>query len=302
MQPGTSANRAEAIARPAMLASNAAPGFTGTIGPSVRRERRRRRAAAACRGPARRRAWPSRSTRLRPSSSPASGGREVPSHPAARRALAERRAPRKHCRQRYRRFRYPGGATVRSVSLLVRREGGPPVCLRACLSIHPFWSSSRSVRTWIRCPLCKRPRGSRTASIRTIANITQVQIANAGLTGRIMPADLGRYGAAKLIAEGVAAQDALLMIGYKRIPMPAPGQRTGSRILRTLPPARVIVLAGCCSRRRESAITAKLRGRRRLRPPVPFAPTTATDGSSKGSGATRNSVGLNSRDSRFTEN
>lgn len=54
--------------------------------------------------------------------------------------------------------------------------------------------------------------------IRSIANIIQLQIDNAGLTGRITPADLGRYGAAKLIAEGVAPQDALLMIGYKRIP------------------------------------------------------------------------------------
>lgn len=59
--------------------------------------------------------------------------------------------------------------------------------------------------------------------IRSIANIIQAQIANAGLTGRITSADLGRYGAAKLIAEGVAPHDALLMIGYKRIPMPARG-------------------------------------------------------------------------------
>ncbi|UPJ53418.1 hypothetical protein IVB30_20135 [Bradyrhizobium sp. 200] len=72
--------------------------------------------------------------------------------------------------------------------------------------------------------------------IRTIANIIQIQIANAGLTGRIMPADLGRYGTAKLIAEGVAPQDALLMIGYKRIPMPARGNELDPNILRACHP------------------------------------------------------------------
>lgn len=72
--------------------------------------------------------------------------------------------------------------------------------------------------------------------IRTIANIIQVQIANAGLTGRIMPADLGRYGAAKLIAEGGAPQDALLMIGYKRIPLPARGKEPCPDILRAFHP------------------------------------------------------------------
>ncbi|MBR0689857.1 hypothetical protein JQ594_28365 [Bradyrhizobium manausense] len=54
--------------------------------------------------------------------------------------------------------------------------------------------------------------------IRSIANIIQEQIADAGLTGRITPADLGRYGAAKLMSEGMPSQDAILMIGYKRIP------------------------------------------------------------------------------------
>lgn len=75
--------------------------------------------------------------------------------------------------------------------------------------------------------------------IRTIANIIQVQIAKAGLTGRIMPADLGRYGAAKLIAEGVAPQDALLMIGFKRIPMPSRGNELPSDMLRAFHPLHV---------------------------------------------------------------
>lgn len=72
--------------------------------------------------------------------------------------------------------------------------------------------------------------------IRTISNIIQLQIADAGLTGRIMPADLGRYGAAKLISEGAAPQDALLMIGYNRIPIRARGNESDPGILRAFHP------------------------------------------------------------------
>jgi hypothetical protein len=38
------------------------------------------------------------------------------------------------------------------------------------------------------------------------------------LAARIAPADLGRYPAAKFISEGAGPQDAVPMIGYKRIP------------------------------------------------------------------------------------
>src|SRR5262249_6078392 len=58
--------------------------------------------------------------------------------------------------------------------------------------------------------------------LRTIASDIQSQIQSAGLEERIAPSDLARYPAAKLVSEGVTLQDAILMLGYKRIP-------TGSR-------------------------------------------------------------------------
>jgi site-specific recombinase XerD len=62
-------------------------------------------------------------------------------------------------------------------------------------------------------------RGSRDRlPLRSIAQAIQTQIEEAGLEGRIIPADLGRHPAAKLISEGAAPHDAVLMLGYKRIP------------------------------------------------------------------------------------
>jgi hypothetical protein len=43
------------------------------------------------------------------------------------------------------------------------------------------------------------------------------------------PVDLARYPAAKFISEGTAPQDAVLMLGYKRIP----GVYKGPTMLRT---------------------------------------------------------------------
>jgi hypothetical protein len=53
----------------------------------------------------------------------------------------------------------------------------------------------------------------------SIAQAIQTQIGEAGLGGRIIPADIGRYSAAKLACEGAGEQDAVRMIGYKRIPV-----------------------------------------------------------------------------------
>jgi site-specific recombinase XerD len=62
-------------------------------------------------------------------------------------------------------------------------------------------------------------RGSRDRlPLRSIAQAIQAQIEDAGLEGRISPADLARYPAAKLVSEGAGPQDAILMLGYKRIP------------------------------------------------------------------------------------
>ncbi|WP_426418098.1 tyrosine-type recombinase/integrase [Bradyrhizobium genosp. A] len=54
--------------------------------------------------------------------------------------------------------------------------------------------------------------------LRSIACGIQIQIEDAGLQGRISPSDLGRYLAAKLISEGVPPHEAVLMLGYKRVP------------------------------------------------------------------------------------
>lgn len=54
--------------------------------------------------------------------------------------------------------------------------------------------------------------------LRSIAEIIQMQIDDAGVTGRVYPADLARYSVAKLISEGAGAQDAIVMTGYKRVP------------------------------------------------------------------------------------
>lgn len=54
--------------------------------------------------------------------------------------------------------------------------------------------------------------------LRSIAQIIQMQIEDAGLTDRIWPADLARYPVAKLISEGACLQDAIVMTGYKRVP------------------------------------------------------------------------------------
>jgi site-specific recombinase XerD len=62
-------------------------------------------------------------------------------------------------------------------------------------------------------------RGSRERlPLRSIAQVIQMQIEDAGLTDRICPADLARYPVAKLISEGAGAQDAIIMVGYKRVP------------------------------------------------------------------------------------
>ena len=45
-----------------------------------------------------------------------------------------------------------------------------------------------------------------------------MQIEDAGLTDRICPADLARYPVAKLMSEGAGPQDAIIMVGYKRVP------------------------------------------------------------------------------------
>jgi hypothetical protein len=55
--------------------------------------------------------------------------------------------------------------------------------------------------------------------LRSIAQAIQTQISEAGLGGRISPADIGRYSAAKLASQGAGEQDAVRMIGYKRIPV-----------------------------------------------------------------------------------
>ena len=54
--------------------------------------------------------------------------------------------------------------------------------------------------------------------LRSIAQAIQTQIDEAGLEGRISPADLARYPAAKLVSEGAGPQDAILMLGYTSIP------------------------------------------------------------------------------------
>jgi site-specific recombinase XerD len=54
--------------------------------------------------------------------------------------------------------------------------------------------------------------------LRSIAQAIQTQIDEAGLKGRISPADLARYPAAKLVSEGAGPQDAILLLGYKSIP------------------------------------------------------------------------------------
>jgi hypothetical protein len=54
--------------------------------------------------------------------------------------------------------------------------------------------------------------------LRSIAQVIQMQIEDAGLTDQICPADLARYPVAKLISEGAGPQDAIVMVGYKRVP------------------------------------------------------------------------------------
>jgi site-specific recombinase XerD len=54
--------------------------------------------------------------------------------------------------------------------------------------------------------------------LRSIAQVIQSQIEDASLDERMNPADLARYPAAKFISEGTGPHDAVLMLGYKRIP------------------------------------------------------------------------------------
>lgn len=62
-------------------------------------------------------------------------------------------------------------------------------------------------------------RGAKTRlPIRSIADIIQSQIDAAGLSDHISPSDLGRYAACKLLSEGASPQDALLVVGLRRIP------------------------------------------------------------------------------------
>lgn len=72
--------------------------------------------------------------------------------------------------------------------------------------------------------------------IRSIANVIQEQIDDAGLTGRISPADLGLYGARKLISEGIAPQDVFLMVRSKGIPKPLRGGEPDPGILQGFHP------------------------------------------------------------------
>lgn len=53
--------------------------------------------------------------------------------------------------------------------------------------------------------------------LRSVADIIQSQIDAAGLTDLLTPADLGRYAASKLLSEGASPQDALLVVGLRRI-------------------------------------------------------------------------------------
>jgi hypothetical protein len=54
--------------------------------------------------------------------------------------------------------------------------------------------------------------------LRSIANAIQSQIDEVGLTHAIAPSDLGRYAVGKLLAEGIYPRDALLAVGFKRVP------------------------------------------------------------------------------------
>jgi site-specific recombinase XerD len=54
--------------------------------------------------------------------------------------------------------------------------------------------------------------------LRSIANAIQSLIDEAGLADLISPSDIGRYAAGKLLAEGACPKDALLAVGFKRVP------------------------------------------------------------------------------------
>ena len=69
--------------------------------------------------------------------------------------------------------------------------------------------------------------------LRSISQAIQTQIDEAGLEGRLSPADLARYPAAKLVSEGVGPQDAIVMLGYKSIPGVS-GSRTTTPVSESL--------------------------------------------------------------------
>jgi site-specific recombinase XerD len=73
--------------------------------------------------------------------------------------------------------------------------------------------------------------------LRSIAQIIQMQIDDAGVSGRVYPADLARYPVAKLISEGAGPQDAIVMTGYKQVPgIPEETIQSGSNSLRAFHP------------------------------------------------------------------
>ena len=70
-----------------------------------------------------------------------------------------------------------------------------------------------------------------------IIQIIQMQIDDAGVTGRVYPADLARYPVAKLISEGAGAQDAIVMTGYRQVPgVPEETSPSGSDSLKAFHP------------------------------------------------------------------